>query len=85
MLYALRSDATRRRPGCASWSPAPITDDADHAEALALLRGSPALDAARATLAGYAETARSMLAALPDVPARAALEALTYTVLDRTG
>jgi heptaprenyl diphosphate synthase len=40
---------------------------------------------ARATLAEYADAARAMLAALPDVPARAALEALTYTVLERTG
>ena len=40
---------------------------------------------ARATLADYAQTARTLLAELPDVPARAALEALTYTVLDRTG
>jgi heptaprenyl diphosphate synthase len=62
-----------------------ITDDDEHAEALSLLRASAALEQSRATLAGYAETARGMLAALPDVPARAALEALTYTVLDRTG
>jgi heptaprenyl diphosphate synthase len=83
-LYALRSSdpaqaRLRELIGSA------ITDDAEHAEALGLLRDSPALEAARETLAGYAETARTMLAALPDVPARAALEALTYTVLERTG
>ena len=51
----------------------------------AFLRGSPALDAARATLDSYAAQARAMLAELPDGPARAAFEALTYAVLDRTG
>ena len=64
---------------------AAITDDADHAEALALLRKSPALPRARSTLQNYADSARTMLAPLPDVPARAALEALTYTVIARTG
>jgi heptaprenyl diphosphate synthase len=84
VLYALRSNdpaQARLRELVA----AAITDDDEHAEALALLRDSPALDAARETLADYAETARTMLAALPDRPARAALEALTYTMLERTG
>jgi heptaprenyl diphosphate synthase len=84
VLYALRST----EPGDARLRElvgAAITDDDEHAEALALLRKSAALDAARATLAGYADTARIMLADLPDVAARAAFEALTYTVLERTG
>jgi heptaprenyl diphosphate synthase len=83
VLYALRDTdgPARLRELVAT----PITDDADHAEALTLLRQSSALAAARATLGEYAATARSMLGALPDVPARAALEALTYGVLDRTG
>jgi heptaprenyl diphosphate synthase len=84
VLYALRSDDPTQARLRELVSVA-ITDDDDHAEALTLLRASPALAAARETLAGYADTARSMLAALPDVPARAALQALTYTVLERTG
>ncbi len=84
VLYALRSDdpAEARLRELVS---RPITDDAEHAEALALLRASSALADSRVTLAEYAEVARSMLAALPDVPARSALEALTYGMLDRTG
>jgi heptaprenyl diphosphate synthase len=84
VLYALR-DADGGPARLRELVAGPITDDADHVEALTLLRQSPALVAARATLSEYAATARSMLAALPDVPARAALEALTYSVLDRTG
>ena len=43
------------------------------------------MDEARATTRGYADAARAMLADLPDVPARAALEALSDLVIDRTG
>jgi heptaprenyl diphosphate synthase len=63
----------------------PIVDDADHAEALRLLRASAAMEAARATTRGYADSARAVLADLPDVPARAAFEALCDLVTDRTG
>lgn len=63
----------------------PILDDADHAEALGLLRASAALDRARASLVEYADAARETLATLPDVPARAALYALTDLVVARTG
>ncbi|WP_344647948.1 polyprenyl synthetase family protein [Cryptosporangium japonicum] len=62
----------------------PITDDDEVAEALGLLRGSPAMVSARDTLAAYAQRARDLLATLPDVPARNALESLTYYVVDRT-
>ncbi|TQS44927.1 polyprenyl synthetase family protein [Cryptosporangium phraense] len=62
----------------------PITDDDEVAEALALLRESPAMASARATLAAYAQRARDLLGSLPDVPARRALESLTYYVIDRT-
>jgi heptaprenyl diphosphate synthase len=84
VLYVRRSDdpAEQRLRDLVSCA---ITDDADHAEALTLLRASPALTAARATLETYADTARAMLAELPDLAARAAFQALTYTVLDRTG
>jgi heptaprenyl diphosphate synthase len=63
----------------------PLTDDAEHAEALALLRASPALAQARRTLASYAERARAELASLPDLPARRALESLADFILARTG
>ncbi|MCL2782293.1 MAG: polyprenyl synthetase family protein [Actinomycetia bacterium] len=62
----------------------PITDEAEHAEALALLRSSPALDQARATLAQYVASARAMLAELPDVPARRAFELVADTMVTRT-
>ncbi len=63
----------------------PIPDDAEHAEALQLLRASEAMDTARVTTRGYADAARVVLAELPDVPARVALEALCDLVTDRTG
>jgi heptaprenyl diphosphate synthase len=84
VLYALRSDDldTSRLRALVS---RPIVDDAEVDEALSLLRSSSALDQARQTLAGYASAARESLAELPDVPARAALDALTELVMDRTG
>jgi heptaprenyl diphosphate synthase len=62
----------------------PISDDAEVAEALGLLRVSPGMASARATVAAYAQRARDLLQTLPDVPARRALETLTYYVIDRT-
>ena len=84
VLYALRSDAPvdeRLRLLVAR----PLVDDAEHAEALGLLRGSSALAESRATLQHYADAARRMLPDLPDVPARAALATLTDLVISRTG
>ncbi len=84
VLYALRSesaDTERLRKLVSN----PLVDDADVAEALTLLRGSSALDEAQQTLRGYADSAREVLAGLPDVPARAALVALTDIVTARTG
>jgi heptaprenyl diphosphate synthase len=63
----------------------PLTDDVLHSEALALLRESPAMASARKTLEGYAEEARTLLAGLPAVPARTALQSLADFVVDRTG
>jgi len=62
-----------------------LGDDARHAEALALLRGSAAVDAARAYVARRADDARADLTGLPDIPARAALEALCDLVVTRSG
>ncbi len=84
VLYALRGtdEASSRLRELVS---RPVVDDAEHAEALALLRSSPAIDEARSTLRGYADTARAMLTALPEAPARDALAALTEVVIARTG
>jgi heptaprenyl diphosphate synthase len=84
VLYALRSadPASERLRELVSH---PLVDDAEHGEALTLLRASSALDDARRTMYGYADTARAMLDDLPDVPARAGFEALIDRVIDRTG
>ena len=83
-LYALRGDdaAGARLRELVS---RPLPDDDEHAEALLLLRGSPAMAAARDTLCSYADAARAALIDLPDVPARAAFEALCDLVIARTG
>ncbi len=84
VLYALRSEdpATERLRRLVA---RPLVDELEHAEALALLRGSAVLDEARAALLGYAQAARARLDALPDVAARAALAELTELVVERTG
>ena len=61
-----------------------LTDDSEHAEALALLRAHPAMDAARADLRRWSDAARTEIAALPDVPARRAFEVMCDFVLERT-
>jgi heptaprenyl diphosphate synthase len=62
----------------------PLPDDDEHAEALALLRAHPALTTARAEVRRWADEARAVLAPLPDVPARRALEQLCDSVVDRS-
>jgi heptaprenyl diphosphate synthase len=61
-----------------------LTDDSEHAEALALLRAHPAMDAARADLRRWSEAARTEIAGLPDVPARRAFEIMCDFVMKRT-
>ncbi len=61
-----------------------LTDDALHAEALALLRAHPALAAARDYVATEANDAKRLLSVLPEGPARTALEAFADVVADRT-
>jgi len=63
----------------------PLPIDAEHAEALTLLRAHPAVEEARAEARRWAADARQQLAGLPDVPARAALELLCDYVVTRTG
>jgi heptaprenyl diphosphate synthase len=85
MLHALRSagpgdERLVELLGCGK-----LTDPALHAEALALLRAHPALEMARADARRWAGTARDEILALPEVPARAAFEALCEFVVERTG
>jgi heptaprenyl diphosphate synthase len=86
VLYALAADdadasSVRLRE---ILSAGPVTDDALHAEALGLLRESPALKRARETVRSYAEEARERLAPLPAGGPRRALESLCDFIADRT-
>jgi heptaprenyl diphosphate synthase len=63
---------------------APVTDDAEHAEALALLRSSVALGRATAVLHEYADRARARLADVPAGDVQDALSALCDYVVTRT-
>jgi heptaprenyl diphosphate synthase len=63
---------------------APVTGDAEHAEALALLRSSAALARATAVLREYADRARTRLDAVPAGDVRDALSALCDYVVTRT-
>ncbi|MFT3875693.1 MAG: polyprenyl synthetase family protein [Propioniciclava sp.] len=62
----------------------PLTDEDEVAEALALLRAHPVMDAARAEVARRADLAKAHLAVLPQGPARAGLEALCDQVANRS-
>ncbi|MGH3347018.1 MAG: polyprenyl synthetase family protein, partial [Nocardioides sp.] len=61
-----------------------LTDDARHAEALALLRAHPALDEARGYVIARAHEAKALLSALPEGPVRHALEEFADVVATRT-
>jgi heptaprenyl diphosphate synthase len=63
---------------------APVTDDGDHAEALALLRESDGLARATQVLADYADRARARLDDVPAGEVRDALSALCDYVVTRT-
>ncbi len=62
----------------------PLTDDAEHAEALALLRSSAALARATEVLRDYADRAQASLAEVPAGEVRDALSALCDYVVTRT-
>jgi heptaprenyl diphosphate synthase len=89
VLYALRGGESDTPDAAADrlrvLLAGPITDDSTLAEALGLLRLSPAMREARAVMSRYADRARALLAGLPDAPARAALAALADFVVARTG
>jgi len=63
----------------------PLTDDAELDEALTLLRAHPAMTEARSYVQAEADAASALLAKLPDLPARKALQALCDTVATRLG
>jgi heptaprenyl diphosphate synthase len=82
VLYTLADpDADPRLVGLVA---GPIADDADVAEAVALLRESTGLARARQTLADYAARAAAELDLLPPSGSRAALASLVPFVVDRT-
>ncbi len=62
-----------------------LRDDALHAEALSLLRTNAALGHARRETVAVGRQASALLAPLPDGDAKAALEALVTSVVDRVG
>ena len=61
-----------------------LHDDADHAEALTLMRANHVVAAAQAEVARWAGAAREALAPLSASPAKAALEALCDQIVGRT-
>ncbi|MGA9873860.1 MAG: polyprenyl synthetase family protein [Rhodococcus sp. (in: high G+C Gram-positive bacteria)] len=84
VLYALRdegADGDRMRALLSG----PITDDAEVAEALALLGRSPGMDKAKATLGDFAAKAHAELATLPQGAANYALGRLVDYTVERVG
>lgn len=75
MLYALADERTDPRLR-ELLGAGPLTDDAQHREALLLLRQSAGMDRAREVLGQYVERARGLLESLPEGAAREALDAL---------
>jgi len=61
-----------------------LTEDADHAEALRLLRAHPVIQEAQAEVVRRAEQARDVLGPLPAGPAKDALAALCDQLVGRT-
>jgi heptaprenyl diphosphate synthase len=61
-----------------------LSDDARHAEALDLLRRHPAMAEARSFVINRANEARALLKALPEGPARDALDAFAEVVATRS-
>jgi heptaprenyl diphosphate synthase len=85
MLHALRSAGPRDARLVELLSQGELTDAAQHAEALSLLRAHPAMEMARVDLRDWAQRARDEVRGLPDVPARDAFEVLCEFVVDRSG
>jgi heptaprenyl diphosphate synthase len=62
-----------------------LSDDAQHAEALALLRRHPAMAEARAHVLAIAVEAQELLKVLPEGPVRDALDAFAVLIATRSG
>jgi heptaprenyl diphosphate synthase len=63
----------------------PLPDNAEHREALELLRAHDSLEEARLEARRWADESRRVLDPLPDISAKAALSALCDYVVTRTG
>ncbi|HEV2450331.1 MAG TPA: polyprenyl synthetase family protein [Streptosporangiaceae bacterium] len=85
MLYALRSADPADARLIELLGLADLSDPLLHAEALALLRDHPAIEAAFADLRGWADVARREILALPPGAAREAFESLCDFVVQRGG
>jgi heptaprenyl diphosphate synthase len=83
VLYALRSTSPDEARLRYLLTEGDLTDPELHADALALLRQSPALEEARTSVRDWIAGARDQVGHLPDVPARAAFEALCDFVTTR--
>lgn len=83
VLYALRSDAPGEARLRHLLTSEDLTDPELHAEALGLLRQSPAMEEARRSVRQWVAGARDLVGQLPDVPARAAFESLCDFVTTR--
>ena len=83
-VLLLRRDARPEDARLLALLDAGLEADADHAEALALLRANPAMTAAKAEVRRWADAALDVLTPLPDVPAKAALSELCDQVVGRT-
>jgi heptaprenyl diphosphate synthase len=84
VLYALRGSAPENARLRELLSGADLSDPRLQAEALSLLRSSPALDEARSTVREWASSARDTVGRLPEVSARGAFESLCDFVIKRT-
>jgi geranylgeranyl pyrophosphate synthase len=85
VLHALRSAGPADGRLVELLSGSDLTDSAARAETLSLLRAHPAMEMAKADLRHWADLARSEILMLPEVPARAAFEAMCDFVIRRTG
>jgi heptaprenyl diphosphate synthase len=85
VLHALRSARPTDTRLVDLLSGGDLADPVRCAEALELLRMHPAMAESKADLRRWADMARGEILALPDVPARAAFEALCGFVVERTG
>jgi heptaprenyl diphosphate synthase len=84
VLYALRSAAPSGERLRWLLSLDELSDPGLHAEALSLLRESPHIEEAREVVRNWITGAQSIVADLPDIPARAAFESLCDFVITRT-